>query len=170
MGRQSGGVLCCNRHCWHRRCVDDRTRCATSRLKYLGALLLAASICCLHFTAMAAVSITPDPTVEFSGLAIRSEWFTILIPLRARHHPLAVGAAVYQANRARLTLVVCAGLIITLAAGTNFIILDNLRENSLRSAERNLMRHTLVLGEQTDRSFKSLDLTLSSISDYLALT
>src|SRR5882724_11217628 len=56
-------------------------RCATSRLKYLGALSLAASICSLHFTAMAAVSITPDQTVEFSGLTIQSEWFTIPVAL-----------------------------------------------------------------------------------------
>src|SRR5882762_3699597 len=144
-------------------------RCTTSRLKHLGALLLVVSICCLHFTAMAAVSITADPTVEFSGLAIQSEWLAIPVALAGLIIVLlAVSAAVYQANRAHLTLIVCAGLIVILAAGTNFIILHNLRDNSLRSAESNLMRHTLVLGEQTDRSFKSLDLALSSIGDYMA--
>ena len=50
----------------------------------------------------------------------------------------------------------------------NFIILENLHESSLQTAESNLMRHTLVLSEQTDRSFKSLDLALSSVGDYLA--
>ena len=45
--------------------------------------------------------------------------------------------------------------------------LADFRENTLQSAEADLARHTLTLGEQTDRSFQSLDLVLSSVGDYL---
>src|ERR1039458_6706901 len=51
--------------------------------------------------------------------------------------------------------------------GTNVIFLSNLRESSLQTAEANLARYSLTLVEEADRSFKSVDLVLSSIGDYL---
>jgi signal transduction histidine kinase/DNA-binding response OmpR family regulator len=51
--------------------------------------------------------------------------------------------------------------------GSNVIFLSNLRESSLQTAEANLARYSLMLVEEADRSFKSVDLVLSSIGDYL---
>jgi diguanylate cyclase len=49
--------------------------------KLLGALMLTLAICGLHFTGMAAVSIVPDPTIEFSHSAIPSGWLAIAVAL-----------------------------------------------------------------------------------------
>jgi diguanylate cyclase len=49
--------------------------------KALGALLLTLAICSLHFTGMAAVSIVPDPTIEFSPAAIPSGWLAVAVAL-----------------------------------------------------------------------------------------
>ena len=49
--------------------------------KILGALLLTVAICSHHFTAMGAVSIIPDPTVEFSPSAIPAGWLAIAVAL-----------------------------------------------------------------------------------------
>ena len=51
--------------------------------------------------------------------------------------------------------------------GTNVIFLSNLRESTLQTAEANLARYSLTLAEEADRSFKSVDLVLSSVGDYL---
>jgi len=66
-------------------------------------------------------------------------------------NPLAVGTAI-------LLLVIL---------GTNLIFLLNLRETTLQTAEVNLTRYSLTVAEQVDRSFKSLDLVLSSVGDYI---
>ncbi len=63
--------------------------------------------------------------------------------------------------------------VITLAlicsiVGTDLIFQHNLRESTLQTAEANLARYSLTLAENADRSFKSLDLVLSSAGDYLA--
>jgi len=63
--------------------------------------------------------------------------------------------------------VIALALICTIV-GTNLIFLGNLRENTLQTAEANLSRYSLTLAENADRSFKSLDLVLSSVGDYLA--
>jgi diguanylate cyclase len=49
--------------------------------KLLGALLLTLAICSHHFTAMGAVSIIPDPTIEFSPMALPSGWLAIAVAL-----------------------------------------------------------------------------------------
>src|SRR3984893_1436675 len=49
--------------------------------KILGAVLLTVAICSHHFTAMGAVSIVPDPTVEFSPSAIPAGWLAIAVAL-----------------------------------------------------------------------------------------
>src|ERR1039457_5518502 len=51
--------------------------------------------------------------------------------------------------------------------GSDLIFLSNLRESTLQTAEANLARYSLTLAEEADRSFKSLDLVLSSVGDYL---
>jgi signal transduction histidine kinase/DNA-binding response OmpR family regulator len=58
------------------------------------------------------------------------------------------------------------GLIATIVGG-NLFFLNNLRESQLLGAEANLARHSLMLAEQGDRSFKSLDLVLSGIADHI---
>jgi signal transduction histidine kinase/AmiR/NasT family two-component response regulator/HPt (histidine-containing phosphotransfer) domain-containing protein len=63
--------------------------------------------------------------------------------------------------------VITLALICTIV-GTNLIFLGNLRESTLQTAEANLARYSLTLAENADRSFKSLDLVLSSVGDYLA--
>ena len=63
--------------------------------------------------------------------------------------------------------VITLALICTIV-GTNLIFLGNLRENTLQTAETDLARYSLTLAENADRSFKSLDLVLSSVGDYLA--
>jgi diguanylate cyclase (GGDEF)-like protein/PAS domain S-box-containing protein len=49
--------------------------------KILGAVLLTVAICSHHFTAMGAVSIIPDPTVEFSPSAIPVGWMAVAVAL-----------------------------------------------------------------------------------------
>ena len=58
--------------------------------------------------------------------------------------------------------------LIATIAGTSVFFLDNLRESTLQTAETSLSRYSLTLAENADRSFKSVDLVLSSIADYVA--
>jgi diguanylate cyclase len=51
------------------------------RWKVFGALLLTLAICSHHFTAMAAASIIPDPTIEVSGTAVPSGLLAIAVAL-----------------------------------------------------------------------------------------
>lgn len=59
-------------------------------------------------------------------------------------------------------------VLIGIIASGNLFFLTNLRESSLRDAEEDLARHSLTLAENADRSFKSVDLVLSSVGDYLS--
>ncbi|MFC1455561.1 EAL domain-containing protein [Microvirga arabica] len=52
-----------------------------ARWKLTGALLLTLAICSHHFTAMGAVAITPDSTIQLSPLAIPSHWLAIGVAL-----------------------------------------------------------------------------------------
>ncbi len=65
--------------------------------------------------------------------------------------------------------VIVAGALLLLAfiVGGNLLLLGNLRGSTLRNAEETLSRHSLTLAEQADRSFKSLDLVLSSVEEYV---
>ena len=47
------------------------------RYRALGALLLTAAICGLHFTAMGAASVTPDPTVHLSASSVPSGFLAV---------------------------------------------------------------------------------------------
>jgi len=51
------------------------------RQRVHGALLLTVAICGHHFTAMGAVSIIPDPTVEVSTSALPTSWLAIAVAL-----------------------------------------------------------------------------------------
>jgi len=46
-----------------------------------GALLLTAAICGLHFTAMGAASIIPDPTISVSASALPTDWLALAVAL-----------------------------------------------------------------------------------------
>jgi diguanylate cyclase len=52
---------------------------ASLKWKTLGALLLTAAICSLHFTAMAAAAIVPDPTIEISAASLPAGWLAIAV-------------------------------------------------------------------------------------------
>ncbi|MXQ11466.1 EAL domain-containing protein [Microvirga makkahensis] len=52
-------------------------RAAAARWRLAGSLLLTLAICIHHFTAMAAVAITPDSTVPISALAVPSSWLAL---------------------------------------------------------------------------------------------
>jgi hypothetical protein len=73
----------------------------------------------------------------------------------------------YRPKRALSTLGATSLALICTIVGTNLIFLGNLRESTLQTAEANLARYSLTLAENADRSFKSLDLVLSSVDDYL---
>ncbi|WP_170316034.1 EAL domain-containing protein [Microvirga calopogonii] len=47
---------------------------SSRKVTILGALLLTLAICSHHFTAMGAVSITPDPSIPLSPSSIQTEW------------------------------------------------------------------------------------------------
>jgi diguanylate cyclase (GGDEF)-like protein/PAS domain S-box-containing protein len=49
------------------------------KMRLLGALILTLAICSHHFTAMGAVSIIPDPTIEISASAIQPAWLAIAV-------------------------------------------------------------------------------------------
>ncbi|GEO15296.1 EAL domain-containing protein [Microvirga aerophila] len=52
-----------------------------ARSKLIGAVLLTLAICGHHFTAMGAVSITPDPTVQVSASALPTSWLAAAVAL-----------------------------------------------------------------------------------------
>ena len=52
--------------------------------------------------------------------------------------------------------------------GVNSMTLSKLREETLRSVETNMRSQAIVLAEEGDRSFKVLDLELSTIADQIA--
>jgi signal transduction histidine kinase/ActR/RegA family two-component response regulator len=58
-------------------------------------------------------------------------------------------------------------LIIGLIAVSSVVFLSELRETMLKTAQTNLDHHAAVLEEQADASWKSLDLVLSSLGDYV---
>ena len=71
-------------------------------------------------------------------------------------------------TRSRFGFVLATVALAATILGTNLVFLSNLRESTLKSAEADLSRYSLILAQQADWSFKSLDLLLSSVGDYLA--
>ena len=72
-----------------------------------------------------------------------------------------------RSKRSLFALVGTTAVLICTILGTNVIFLDHLRDGALRTAEVDLARYSLTLARDSDRSFKSLDLLLSSVGDYL---
>jgi len=58
-------------------------------------------------------------------------------------------------------------LIIGSIAVSNVVFIGELRETMLKTAQTNLVHHAAALGEQANTSWKSLDLLLSSLGDYV---
>ncbi len=74
---------------------------AAARRRLAGALLLTLAICIHHFTAMAAVAITPDSTVEPSALAVPSHWLAIGVAVGCLAILLLAGVALILDLRER---------------------------------------------------------------------
>jgi diguanylate cyclase (GGDEF)-like protein len=55
----------------------------SARSTLLGAVLLTAAICSLHFTAMAAATVVPDSTIAISDTAIPRSWLAVLVSFAA---------------------------------------------------------------------------------------
>ena len=60
-----------------------------------------------------------------------------------------------------------AGLLIFVLSFADVGAVLNLREDSLRSAERNLENSSRTLAEEADRAFQSVDLVLTNLSEKL---
>jgi diguanylate cyclase len=56
-------------------------RANSTKWRVYGALLLTVAICSHHFTAMGAVSIIPDPTIEVSKSALPTSWLAVAVAL-----------------------------------------------------------------------------------------
>jgi signal transduction histidine kinase/DNA-binding NarL/FixJ family response regulator/HPt (histidine-containing phosphotransfer) domain-containing protein len=69
--------------------------------------------------------------------------------------------------RSRAWLGLAAFILIGTLIATDLIFLTNLRRTTLDSAEASLSRYSLILAQQSDSAFKSLDLILSSVGDYI---
>jgi diguanylate cyclase (GGDEF)-like protein/PAS domain S-box-containing protein len=54
---------------------------AARRWTLLGGLLLTAAICSLHFTAMGAAAVVPDPTIDISGSSLPSGFLAVAVAL-----------------------------------------------------------------------------------------
>eukprot|EP01035_Chromulina_nebulosa_P006058 gene6058-8206_t len=64
-------------------------------------------------------------------------------------------------------LILATGLLVMALIAMSVTIASNLREDAMRNAETNLSRHSLTLAGQAERSFQSVDLILSSITEHL---
>ncbi|HEY1586986.1 MAG TPA: ATP-binding protein, partial [Polyangia bacterium] len=70
-------------------------------------------------------------------------------------------------RRSTAALVVATIALIAAILGGNLFFINNLRQSLLLDAESDVARYSLMLAEQTDRSFTSVDLMLASVGDYL---
>jgi hypothetical protein len=57
--------------------------------------------------------------------------------------------------------------LICIIAGSNLFVLTHLRDTTMQDAGENLARYSLTLAENADRTFKSVDLVLSSVAECL---
>lgn len=60
------------------------------------------------------------------------------------------------------------GLLVAVIVPSRYYFIAELREDMLRGARNNLAHQSTALAEQADGSFRSLDLVLSSVGDYIA--
>ena len=71
------------------------------KVRLLGAALLTLGICVLHFTAMAAASIIPDPRIEVPNSALPASWLAFGVALASFIILIAALAGVYKEMRDR---------------------------------------------------------------------
>lgn len=82
---------------------------------------------------------------------------------------IANNVAVPDKARARPVMlsVVCAvALVAAIAAGTSILLLD-LRDRALANAERELRNTALILAEQSDRAFQTLEFIQKSVVEQI---
>src|ERR1700676_3100393 len=119
-----------------------------------GAVLLTLAICSHHFTAMAAVSIIPDPTMEISQTALPAGWLAVGVAIASfgiiglalagvvldirdhRRSELEVDRMRDLANASVEGLLVCDGVVIV-SVNTSFAILTGLSTANLVGARLN---------------------------------
>jgi signal transduction histidine kinase len=66
-----------------------------------------------------------------------------------------------------LPIAAVTGLLIAAIVPSRYYFIAELRDDALRTAQSNLSHESTALAEQADSSFKSLDLVLSSVGDYV---
>jgi diguanylate cyclase len=71
------------------------------KARMLGAALLTLAICILHFTAMAAVSIVPDPRIDVPNSALPASWLAVAVALASFMILILALAGVYKEMRDR---------------------------------------------------------------------
>ena len=124
---------------------------AQEKWKIGGAVLLTLAICSHHFTAMAAVSIIPYPTIEVSQSAVPAEWLAVGVAIASfgiiglalagvvldirdrRRSELEVGRMRDLANASVEGLLVCDGEVIV-SVNTSFAALTGLSTAHLAGA------------------------------------
>ena len=120
--------------------------------KIAGAVLLTLAICSHHFTAMAAVSIIPDPTIEISPSALPAGWLAVGVAIASfgiiglalagvvldirdrRRSELEVDRMRDLANASVEGLLVCDGEVV-ISANTSFAALTGLSGSTLVGAK-----------------------------------
>ena len=70
--------------------------------------------------------------------------------------------------RPDIALLVGALALSAVIIGLNAVTLRNLREDTLRSVEANMESQSIVLAEESDRSFRAVDLALATIAEHIA--
>ncbi|ACL58409.1 sensor domain-containing diguanylate cyclase [Methylobacterium nodulans] len=75
------------------------------RSQTAGALLLLGAICSLHFIAMGALTIVPDPSIAISETAVPSRWLAVAVALASGAILLLAGGALALDIRDRRTIV-----------------------------------------------------------------
>ncbi|TMJ63277.1 MAG: EAL domain-containing protein [Alphaproteobacteria bacterium] len=160
----------------------------TEKWKFGGAVLLTLAICSHHFTAMAAVSIIPDPTMEISQSALPAEWLAVAVAIASfaiiglalagvvldvrdhRRSQLEIERMRDLANASVEGLLVCDGDVIV-SVNTSFSMLAGLSASNLVGSrlarcfpDQNACAKLLSRSEQTvETQLRHADASLSPV-------
>ena len=160
----------------------------TEKWKFGGAVLLTLAICSHHFTAMAAVSIIPDPTMEISQSALPGEWLAVAVAIASfaiiglalagvvldvrdhRRSQLEIERMRDLANASVEGLLVCDGDVIV-SVNTSFSMLAGLSASNLVGSrlarcfpDQNACAKLLSRSEQTvETQLRHADASLSPV-------
>ena len=160
----------------------------TEKWKFVGAVLLTLAICSHHFTAMAAVSIIPDPTMEISQSALPAEWLAVAVAIASfaiiglalagvvldvrdhRRSQLEIERMRDLANASVEGLLVCDGDVIV-SVNTSFSMLAGLSASNLVGSrlarcfpDQNACAKLLSRSEQTvETQLRHTDASLSPV-------